>query len=86
MLRPLVWGWTIAFGHVFFELPLSELLSPIGRPALAARLLNLNGNLFYEAKAKLALSGAGLCLVVVGLVSALLFEPESSARRREIRA
>lgn len=69
LLGPAIfWGGMMAFGQVFFELPISELLYPPGRPPVAVGLVWLNQNLHYTEEARLALAG----IAVTVLVSALM--------------
>lgn len=72
MLKPLSWGWSLAFGGLFFELPLSSLLYPIGRAPVGVQLLTLDETLRFADEARLALAGIATCLVVVGVVAGLL--------------
>lgn len=72
MLRPLLWGWTIAFAGIFFELPLSSLLYPVGRAPIGVALLSLDETLRFGGEARLALLGVLLCLAIVGIVIVLL--------------
>ena len=68
LLRPVLWGWALAFGAIFFELPLASLLYPIGRAPLGIQLLLLDESLHFAAEARLAIIGVLACLAVVGLV------------------
>ena len=72
LLRPLTWAWSVAFGSIFFELPLSALLHPAGRAPLGVQLLTLDEGLHFAAEARLALAGAAVCLAVVALVTGVL--------------
>ncbi|MDA8383175.1 MAG: ABC transporter permease subunit [Betaproteobacteria bacterium] len=82
LLSPLLWGWTLAFGQIFFELPISELLYPAGRPPIGVALLTLNMQLRYGEEARLAFAGIGLALALAVLL-ALLLGAASPARRAE---
>ncbi|MBU6296980.1 MAG: iron ABC transporter permease [Alphaproteobacteria bacterium] len=64
------WGWMLAFGQIFFELPISELLYPAGRAPVAVALVWLNQNLHYTEEARLALAGIGITFLITGAVSA----------------
>ena len=64
LLRPLLWGWAIAFAGIYFELPLSALLHPAGRPSIGVQLLGMEETLRFAAEARLAAAGAGVCLLV----------------------
>lgn len=72
LLRPLLWGWSLAFAAIFFELPLSSLLYPIGRAPVGVQLLMLDETMRLGDEARLALAGIVACLGVVGLVAGLL--------------
>jgi iron(III) transport system permease protein len=72
LMRPLLWGWSIAFGGVFFELPMSSLLHPTGRAPVGVTLLLLDETRRFTAEAQLALAGIAICLIVVGLVVGVL--------------
>jgi iron(III) transport system permease protein len=71
LLSPFLWGWTMAFGQIFFELPISELLYPAGRPPVGVDLVTLNQQLRYGEEARLAFAGIGLALVVAILLALL---------------
>jgi iron(III) transport system permease protein len=62
----------MAFGQVFFELPISELLYPAGRAPVGVAIVTLNQKLHYTEEARLALAGIALSLAIVGLVAAML--------------
>lgn len=72
LLRPMTWAWSVAFGSIFFELPLSSLLHPAGRAPLGVQLLTFDEGLHFAAEARLALAGAAICLGVVVLVTDVL--------------
>jgi len=72
LLSPFLWGWTMAFGQVFFELPVSELLYPAGRAPIGVAIVTLNQKLHYTEEARLALAGIALSLAVAGFVAILL--------------
>jgi iron(III) transport system permease protein len=72
LLSPFLWGWTIAFGHVFFELPISELLYPAGRAPIGVAIVTLNQKLHYTAEARLALAGIALSLAIAGFMAVVL--------------
>lgn len=72
LLRPLLWGWSLAFAAVFFELPLSSLLYPVGRAPVGVQLLMLDETMRLGDEARLALAGIVTCLGVVGLVAGVL--------------
>ena len=72
LLSPFLWGWTMAFGHVFFELPISELLYPAGRAPVGVAIITLNQKFHYTEEARLALAGIALSLAIAGLVAASL--------------
>ena len=72
LLSPFLWGWSIAFGQIFFELPISEILYPAGRPPVAVDLITLNQQLRYGEEARLALAGIGLAIAVAALLTLLL--------------
>ena len=72
LLSPFLWGWTMAFGQVFFELPISELLYPAGRAPVGVAIVTLNQKMHYTEEARLALAGIVLSLVIAGLVAAIL--------------
>lgn len=69
------WGWMMAFGQIFFELPISELLYPANKEPVAVTLLWLNQNLHYTEEARLALAGIGITFAIaciaLGAVSAI---------------
>lgn len=72
LLSPFLWGWIMAFGQIFFELPVSELLYPVGGAPLGVAIVSLNQSLRYTEEARLALAGIGLSLLVAASVAALL--------------
>ncbi len=72
LLSPFLWGWTMAFGQVFFELPISELLYPAGQAPVGVAIVTLNQKLHYTEEARLALAGIALSLAIVGLVAAMM--------------
>jgi iron(III) transport system permease protein len=69
--KPLLWGWCLAFSEILFELPVSELLYPAGRPPLGVQLLQLDQSLNYVDEARLAFCGIFVCLAVIGLAALL---------------
>lgn len=72
LARPFVWGWMMAFGQVFFELPISELLYPAGRPPVGVALVWLNQSLHYTEEARLALAAIAVSLSIGGLATAVM--------------
>lgn len=68
LARPFVWGWMMAFGQIFFELPISELLYPAGRAPVGVALVWLNQSLHYTEEARLALAAIGVSLLMAGTV------------------
>lgn len=68
LLRPLLWGWALAFGGLFFELPLASLLYPIGRAPIGVQLLALDETLRFADEARLALAGIVTCMGIVALM------------------
>jgi iron(III) transport system permease protein len=70
LLTPFLWGWTMAFGQIFFELPVSELLYPAGKEPVAVTLVTLNQQFNYNAESRFALIGIALCLCIAGVVAA----------------
>lgn len=72
LMRPLLWGWSIAFASIFFELPLSSLLYPVGRQPVGVTILALDETLRFADEARLALLGMAVCLGVIGFVTVLL--------------
>lgn len=72
LLSPFLWGWMMAFGQVYFELPVSELLYPAGAPPVGVAVVALNQSLRYTEEARLALAGIGLSLAVAGVVGIAL--------------
>ena len=72
LLSPFLWGWTMAFGQIFFELPISELLYPAGRPPVGVDLVSLNMQLRYGEEARLALAGIVLALAIAALMALLV--------------
>ncbi len=69
LLSPFLWGWTMAFGQIFFELPVSELLYPAGRAPVGVDMVTLNQHLLYGDEARLALAGIVLALAIAGLLA-----------------
>ncbi len=57
---PLCWGYALAFGAIFFELPISELLYPPGRPPFGVAIVAFNQALDYTQAARLGLAAMGL--------------------------
>ncbi len=72
LLSPFLWGWTMAFGQIFFELPVSELLYPAGHAPVGVAIVALNQSLRYTEASRLALAGIGLCLLIAGVVALAL--------------
>ena len=72
LLRPLLWGWALAFGGIFFDLPLASLLYPIGRAPIGVQLLAMDETLRFADEARLALCGIALFAAIVGAVVVLL--------------
>ncbi len=72
LVSPFLWGWIMAFGQVFFELPVSELLYPAGGAPIGVAIVTLNQSLRYTEEARLALAGIGLSLLVAAAVAAAL--------------
>lgn len=85
LLSPFLWGWSMAFGQIFFELPISELLYPAGRPPVGVNLVSLNQHLHYGEEARLALAGIGLA-VLITVSLALLLRIVASVDHAEERA
>lgn len=83
LLSPFLWGWTMAFYQIFFELPISELLYPAGRPPVAVDLLSLNMQLRYGDEARLALAGFALAFATAALMTLLLRAAEPAHRNQE---
>lgn len=83
LARPFMWGWMMAFGQIFFELPISELLYPAGRPPVGVVLVTLNQSLHYSQEARLALGAIAASLVVAGLAAALVSRAASVQLARE---
>lgn len=72
LLSPFLWGWTMAFGQIFFELPVSELLYPAGGAPVGVAVVSLNQSLRFTEASRLALAGIGVSLLVAGCTAALL--------------
>lgn len=72
LLRPLLWGWAIVFTSIFFELPLSSLLHPVGRAPIGVSILSLDETLRFADEARLALLGMLTCLVMIFVMAGLL--------------
>ena len=72
LLQPLLWAWSLAFGSIFFELPLSALLHPADRTPVGVQLLSLDETLRFAAEARLAASGGAICAAVVGFATLVL--------------
>lgn len=72
MSAPLSRGWTLAFGAILFELPISALLYPAGRTPLGVSIMNLDQEFRFAAASRLALAGIGVALGVGALVALLL--------------
>ena len=83
LLSPFLWGWTMAFGQIFFELPISELLYPAGRPPVGVDLVSLNMQLRYGEEARLAFAGIGLALAIAALMALLVRAAAPVARVEE---
>lgn len=69
---PCFWGWAMAFGQIFFELPISELLYPPGKPPVGVTIVLLNQYLYYGDEARFALAGIGVCLAILGSIAFLM--------------
>lgn len=72
LLTPFLWGWTMAFGQIFFELPVSELLYPAGHAPVGVAIVALNQSLRFTEASRLALAGIALSLLVAGGMAMLL--------------
>lgn len=72
LLTPFLWGWTMAFGQIFFELPISELLYPAGHAPVGVVIVSLNQSLRFTEASRLALAGIALSLLVAGGMALLL--------------
>lgn len=72
LMSPFLWGWTMAFGQVFFELPISELLYPAGRAPIGVAIVTLNQKFHYTEEARLALAGVVISLAIGGFMALLL--------------
>lgn len=66
LLRPLAWAWSLAFCRVFFELPLAQMLAPVGGEPVGVALVQLQQSLRFAAEARLALLAMLLCGATVG--------------------
>ncbi|NPD67029.1 hypothetical protein HN018_05515 [Lichenicola cladoniae] len=70
LLRPLAWGWSLAFVRIFFDLPLAMLLAPAGGEPVGVLILQLQHGLHFGPMAFLGLVSLALCGSVVTLVCA----------------
>ena len=74
LLKPFFWAWLIAFSSLFFELPLSELLYPPGRPTLGVAVVTLNQGLRFAEAARLSLLAmATFAVIVLPLFAAIRY-------------
>lgn len=71
VVGPLCWGYALAFGAIFFELPISELLYPPGRPPFGVAIVTFNQAMDYTQAARLGLA-AMIILFVLGAMAATL--------------
>ena len=68
MVRPLAWGWSLAFSRIFFELPLATLLAPAGGEPVGVLLVQLQRSLQFSGAAALAFTAIVICGGVVTFV------------------
>ena len=68
LLRPLAWAWALAFGRLFFELPLAQMLAPAGGEPVGVALVQLQQGLRFAAEARLAVVALVLCGAIVAIV------------------
>ncbi|MDE2345961.1 MAG: iron ABC transporter permease [Gammaproteobacteria bacterium] len=81
VLGPLCWGYALAFGAIFFELPISELLYPPGRPPFGVAIVTFNQALDYTQAARLGLV-AMVMLFLLGAVAATLMRLSGTFNRK----
>lgn len=72
VMGPLCWGYALAFGAIFFELPISELLYPPGRPPFGVAIVNFNQALDYTQAARLGLAAMAVLLVLGAAATGLM--------------
>ena len=68
LLRPLAWAWCLAFGKLFFELPLAQMLAPAGGEPVSVVLVQLQHALRFGAEARLSMAALIVCALIVGVV------------------
>ena len=68
LVRPLAWAGALAFGRLFFELPLAQMLAPAGGEPVGVALVQLQQGLRFAAEARLALAAVLVCGAVVSVV------------------
>lgn len=69
---PFIWGWCMAFGQIFFELPVSELLYPANAAPVGVTVVSLNQSLRFADASRLALVGIVLSLAIAGLMALVM--------------
>lgn len=68
LLRPLAWAWALAFGRVFFELPMAQMLAPAGGEPVGVALVQLQQSLRFAAEARLSIMALLVCAGIMGAV------------------
>jgi iron(III) transport system permease protein len=66
--RPMMMAWLLAFGGVFLELPISQLLYAPGSPPLSVAIEDNLGNYHFGIGMAQAVVAVGIAFVVVGVV------------------
>lgn len=61
---PVTHGWSLAFGTILFELPISALLYPAGLTPLGVSIMNLNQEFEFGKASLLAIAGLATALVM----------------------
>lgn len=61
---PVTHGWSLAFGAILFELPISALLYPAGLTPLGVSIMNLNQEFQFGKASVLAIGGLTVALVM----------------------
>jgi iron(III) transport system permease protein len=66
--RPVMMAWLLAFGAVFLELPISQLLYAPGSPPLSVAIQDNLGNYHFGVGMAQAVVAVGIAFIAVGLV------------------
>lgn len=84
MAKPVTRGWSLSFGHILFELPISALLYPAGLTPLGVAIMNMNQEFEFGKASVLAVCGLAVALLIRGAM-AIFTRGHSVSYEREAR-